>query len=760
MAGQVQYLSTSGNLDSIQRATDRRLNLLRRADGVTDVTEAALVTSFGTAAAIAGQQAWATFSGLTPSDVAGQVQYLNTSGNLSSLDRITDRRVTRLRRDDGVTDITEAALITSLGTAAAIAGQQPWATYADYTPSAIAPRVAFGLDSSGDLARNIPTSRLNGSNILRYSGGALYAGHLNADVTGSNISAGFVGQGALAGLNTVTWGSHVTGRDVWLTDGRIPNGLSDSGRNIIGLRGTGGNVDNTEIFGGLMGTNIAENPEFHNGFDTGWYIYDNAESGKVSKQLIADSSAPNSSGIIMRVSYNGTGVPNTFPGGPTPGFGGVCQALQDAVGATGSAVSRPGFYARNTFVVWRLWAKIPVGYSIEPASNLIGDGAQFQWLTSAAGTGDWALYVMRTKIGATGSFGVTGFWYIYGGPNVAFSWEIAKFDQIDITSSPRMFLGRGGVSRQNGGTIFDSDAITGIGISAGFAGQGPWAGFSSFSPTQIGGRTQYLNDSTGRASTGRFLPTNWNVGIRALASTFALSDSDAGGSVTVNIAASTRTLDDGSVVSYPSASLTGLGYSSTIYVWRVDPDLNGGSSYGYSTAIANALGTGKVYLGFWTTRASAGTGGGGGGGGTENCVAADAFVMMSNGSSRLAQDVCAGDSIKITVNDGEWRVSDIRVESNLIAENECVTLESESGVKLTLAMNTPVVSQSGWDIAANAQGMALPVLDDKGYRFERITQVTYAGRRAVAKIIAHDAIYAAGDSPGRAIFTHNPVHKP
>ena len=86
------------------------------------------VTASNTAAAITGQAAWATYGGLVPSNVAGQVQRLDTSGNLASFDNVVDRRITKTTRADGTTVITELLVITAIGTAAAIAGQGAGAT--------------------------------------------------------------------------------------------------------------------------------------------------------------------------------------------------------------------------------------------------------------------------------------------------------------------------------------------------------------------------------------------------------------------------------------------------------------------------------------------------------------------------------------------------------------------------------------------------------------------------------------------------------
>src|SRR5690606_16772115 len=61
-----------------------------------------------------------------------------------------------------------------------------------------------------------------------------------------------------------------------------------------------------------------------------------------------------------------------------------------------------------------------------------------------------------------------------------------------------------------------------------------------------------VGNVVGRFNSGTYLPTNWNIGIKSLNLTsFALSESDAGGSVTINIAATQYQLDDGRLINYP-----------------------------------------------------------------------------------------------------------------------------------------------------------------------------------------------------------------
>lgn len=111
--------------DQIEWSTGGKLNALRPDELGSNKTETRV------ASAISGQTGWATYSGDTPSTYQLRVQYIDTSGQLSALDRVVDRRMTLLRRADGSTALTEAMAITALGTAAAIVGQGPGATAAN-----------------------------------------------------------------------------------------------------------------------------------------------------------------------------------------------------------------------------------------------------------------------------------------------------------------------------------------------------------------------------------------------------------------------------------------------------------------------------------------------------------------------------------------------------------------------------------------------------------------------------------------------------
>lgn len=85
--------------------------------------------------------------------------------------------------------------------------QANWGSHISGRPGELTDgRIAAGLNSSGDLNRNIATSRANSSNLLRRSSGGLFFGDLGADVTANNVAADFAGRGALATLNEVGTG--------------------------------------------------------------------------------------------------------------------------------------------------------------------------------------------------------------------------------------------------------------------------------------------------------------------------------------------------------------------------------------------------------------------------------------------------------------------------------------------------------------------------------------------------------------------------
>lgn len=289
--------------------------------------------------------------------------------------------------------------------------------------------------------------------------------------TAEGVSAGFAGQGALATLNSAAWGTHITNRPAELTDGRITAGLDGNGMLRSGLFGGADTVSVSSIISqsAMSGTQLAINPEFAlplvNG--NGVYLYDNAGAGKVGLTRISGAAAPNSSKMMLVINYDGTGSPGA---NPTPGFGGF--TLQLAPAAVGE-VSRPGYYARNSRILFKIVADIPVGRALGWASNQTGSDAAIKAVTSMFGVGAFKEYIFELQVGTVGEFSSTGYFYVFDGPNTAFSWSVAKADAIDVTGAPRVTFGQS-VRDENGVARGGNDLITQQGISAGFTGQG-WA---------------------------------------------------------------------------------------------------------------------------------------------------------------------------------------------------------------------------------------------------------------------------------------------
>ena len=144
-------------------------------------------------------------------------------------------------------------------------------------------------------------------------------------------------------------------------------------------------------------------------------MYNNSGDKSVTHTLISASSAGLSNwisgGRVLRVTYTGSCTWGN----------GLVQSI--------STSANKVFYTM-------IYAKVPVGYTLEPAYNASGDGATRTWITSNQGTGNWQTYVMRWNCGSTGSFSTIGFWYIQGNAGSAskpVNLDIAYLCSFDAT---------------------------------------------------------------------------------------------------------------------------------------------------------------------------------------------------------------------------------------------------------------------------------------------------------------------------------------
>ncbi|USI71610.1 hypothetical protein [Sphingomonas morindae] len=267
----------------------------------------------------------------------------------------------------------------------------------------------------------------------------------------------------------------------------------------------------------------------------------------------------------------------------------------------------------------------------------------------------------------------------------------------------------------------------------------------------------------GRATTGTFNSSNMVAGIRSLNLTgFTLSQSMAADSksITVNATQAQYRLDNGATITYPSASFGGLQFSTQYFFWRVDPNLDGGSGYSYSTNIADAVAPGQIYLGFILTANAAGTGGGGGGYGGSQCVDPDMYVKVEGRGPVKAKDVAPGERILCLTEDMKG-TEFVEVTANMPYSNLKCRVTAASGEIWEGAINTPIPNPDGsYDLVANAWADKGPVGDADGKVAWSDMAAEAITMGPVQAISCHERVYAAGKEPGRYVFTHNITAKP
>lgn len=137
-------------------------------------------------------------------------------------------------------------------------------------------------------------------------------------------------------------------------------------------------------------------------------VYNNLGNGNVVIERVADSTAPNSTKMALKI---------TNKGDATPGYGGFLWSHST--------------YANGIFT-YAITAKIPSGKEIVFAANAFGEGSKFEWLTPTVGTDKYETYIGKATCGTSGDFSTIGFFYIKGG-SANFSWYIARANYWDNT---------------------------------------------------------------------------------------------------------------------------------------------------------------------------------------------------------------------------------------------------------------------------------------------------------------------------------------
>lgn len=222
-------------------------------------------------------------------------------------------------------------------------------------------------------------------------------------------SDGSIANGAKWKLNNDGSGQIASGNISWNASGTVTFGSSVTTQWTTGIT-TAQELASAMAFGKML----YRDPTFING-NNSIAVYNNTGNGLVKHSRITDSTAPNGSGYVIQIQTTGTA---------TPANGGFNFATT---------------CSNRKVLVCRFIAKIPVGHNVQFATNSIGTGGTSRWLTSNAGTGDWAEYIYKVVCG-TANFSSTHFYYLDGTQGTADApvvWYLAYATVFDLTSTEK-----------------------------------------------------------------------------------------------------------------------------------------------------------------------------------------------------------------------------------------------------------------------------------------------------------------------------------
>ena len=273
-------------------------------------------------------------------------------------------------------------------------------------------RVQLYYNSNSDFGFLAVNS--SGSTIASFGSSNKVAGWA---ITASTISKGNVSLGSDGSIaNGAKWklnndgsGQIASGNISWNASGTVTFGSSVTAQWTTGIT-TAQELASAMAFGKML----YRDPTFING-NNSIAVYNNTGNGLVKHSRITDSTAPNGSGYVIQIQTTGTA---------TPANGGFNFATT---------------CSNRKVLVCRFIAKIPVGHNVQFATNSIGTGGTSRWLTSNAGTGDWAEYIYKVVCG-TANFSSTHFYYLDGTQGTADApvvWYLAYATVFDLTSTEK-----------------------------------------------------------------------------------------------------------------------------------------------------------------------------------------------------------------------------------------------------------------------------------------------------------------------------------
>lgn len=257
--------------------------------------------------------------------------------------------------------------------------------------------------ASSTLVSNLNANYLEGQSSAYYRN----AGNINAGTLNDGRLSGNVGLKNVTG----TW----TAPQTFTQSGSAFRYMPDMGSTLLSVENGRWNPLYTAI---AAGTPLYSDEYFASGSNN-LVRYNNHASQSVVVTRKQDTSAPNSSGYVLEITYDGSG-------NVTPGVGGFVPS--NLVGKL------------NDIYVQRFIAKIPVGYSLRDASNALGTGATHYWLTSQEGTGKWEEYIRVMHFGYSGSIATTGHVYLVGQTTASVTWSLASHNIYDVRNPGTSYI--------------------------------------------------------------------------------------------------------------------------------------------------------------------------------------------------------------------------------------------------------------------------------------------------------------------------------
>ncbi len=146
-------------------------------------------------------------------------------------------------------------------------------------------------------------------------------------------------------------------------------------------------------------------------------VYNNLGNGNVTRSIV-DAASQNSPFLpehpnILKIVTSGTA---------TPSAGGILYPFQSSA---------------NKRIVYKVVAKIPVGYYLKWASNNLGTGSTKTYPDNA-GTGEWKEYTCVYQCGSSGTFQDGGYMYLDGTDNTSVTWYVAYVCAANLTDHPEL----------------------------------------------------------------------------------------------------------------------------------------------------------------------------------------------------------------------------------------------------------------------------------------------------------------------------------